>query len=779
MTPGMSQRISQLSRRCATIPAVALIVVAWLAAQSKAPGTARAETAPRAAAFQEGAGKLENRRLSFVTDVLPVLSKAGCNQGRCHASRTGKGGLLLSVKGFAPELDYTSLTHDLFDRRVNSASPDDSLILLKSSLTLPHQGGRVLPRDGHGYAIVREWIRQGARPPEATDPHVVRLEVAPSRQRTDIGGTVQLRVNAYLSNGVVRDVTEWALYDTNDTQVATVTTDGIAKARSPGKAAISAKFRGVVAAAEISVPFQSAAKVDYDALPRTNYIDDIVIDEWRSLRLEPSAQSDDTTFLRRVFINLTGKLPTPRDVASFVKEDSKNKRATLVDRLLESRAFVDMWTQKWSDVFRVSREWIGEKAIWSFNRFLRRHFENNTPWDVVARELISGTGNVSERGGAAYYRLQRVYNQQQLWPLVAAETTSQVFLGVQIGCARCHNHPFEKWTQDDYYSMASFFSQVGNKNTPAGLVIHDRNEGEIDHPRRGRPMPPRPLGAQEFVPEAAVPRRAQLATWITTTGRRQFARATANRIWRHFMGVGLVEPVDDFRASNPPSNEALLDALARDFEAHEFDVRHLIRRILNSQVYQLSSQVSAVNRGDRRFYSHHLPQRMTAEQLLDALGDVTGKRESFAGVPAHFRAQQLPDTKFTSTFLDSFGRPLRRLASCECERVQEPNLIQALELMNSELLNAMVSADGKLVDELLQAGMDDAEMLDAIYLRSLSRPPRPAERARILAQLKASSTLQDADSPAGSNVPAHRQRRQFFQDVLWALLNTKEFLFAF
>lgn len=719
-------------------------------------------------------------QVSFVNDVLPVLSKAGCNQGRCHASATGKGGLHLSLRGYAPEQDYYALTHHLFDRRINSAAPDLSLILAKPSQAVPHQGGEALPKESVGYAILREWIQRGSPPPNPNDPQVVELTVTPARVTLKVGTKIELRVKARFADGHERDVTTWARYDTNSGAIITVDESGAALARGSGQAAVSAAYQNLVAAVDVTVPFATSEETrNYSSLPRTNYIDDLVIDKWEELRLWPSAPVDDATFLRRVYLNVAGRPPRPDEVRRYTDSESPNKRNKLIDDLLASPDFVDMWTQKWGDVFRISREWLGEKAMWSFHEFLHDRFERNVRWDVVARELIAASGDSTQSGAVNFYRTQRVFNDVTLWPLVAAETTSQVFLGVQITCARCHNHPFEKWTQDDYYGMASFFAQVGEKGKLQGKslhIIHDRNTRKIPHPRRGKALPPKPLGMPR-VPADGPTRRHDLARWVTSRNNPYFARATANRVWRHFMSSGIVEPVDDFRASNPPTNRNLLEALAQDFMDHDYDLRHLMRTILRSRVYQLSASATEHNRSDHRFYSHYRPRRMTAEQILDALGDLTGKRQRFNGFPVGFRAQQLPDTQVASSFLDSFGRPLRRLASCECERIQEPNLVQALELMNSEMLHDMVTADEALIQRLIAdpkvGGEDitDAQLIDEIYLRALGRASRFAEKKALLAEWR-QTAADTSDDPT-------QTRREFFEDLLWAIINSKEFLFSF
>lgn len=886
--------------------------------------------------------------ISFTNDVLPVLSKAGCNQGTCHGSAAGKGGFKLSLRGFAPELDYPAIVRNEAGRRIDRLRPENSLILRKPTLATPHQGGRVLPPGSAGYHVLLEWLRQGAAGPADDAPRLMQIAVTPDARSLDPNEQITLHVSARFSDGSERDVTEWARFDTNDVMVASVTAAGLVRAGVPGQTAVSAAYQDRVAAAEITVPYPApAAARNYAELVRANYIDDLVIDQWQRLRLWPSPPADDATFLRRLYLDLTGTLPEPAAVRAFLADRDPRKRDAVIDRLLDSTEYVDLWTQKWSDVFRVSREWITEKGMWTFHNYLRDRIGRNVPWDQTVRELVAGVGDSRREGPPNFYLLQKVLNEADLWPLTAAETVAQTFLGVRIQCARCHNHPLDRWTQADYYGMANFFARVGAKTTPEGVaasgVLFDAPTGDINHPRLGRPVPPTPLGGpaiQEtasrvwdgaswvwdspgaatqdlsidqsreprylrrvfelsaapaaarlhitvddayvlyvngrevgrdaawnppksydvtrqlvagknliavqatnvkgpggaiawlhvvtpdgrtttlgsdaswqiatqvgddwFTADGAVrgnwrpatvlgpadtppwalartplqalasgppaSRREQLAHWITAPDNPYFARATANRVWRHFMGRGLVEPVDDFRSSNPPSNRPLLDTLARDLVEHRFDLKHLMRTVLRSNAYQLSSVATDANRGDSHFFSHYALKRMTAEQLLDALGQVTGQAEKLPGLPAGFRAQQLPDTKFASTFLDTFGRPLRRVASCECERVQEPNLGQALELMHSRELHARVTADDGLVARLLQAGTSDSIIVEEIYLRCLARPPTGAETAAILTELRG----QTDGSPAADGLA---RRREFFEDLLWAIVNSKEFLF--
>lgn len=727
---------------------------------------------------------------SFVNDVLPALTRLGCNQGACHGSSAGKGGFKLSLRGFAPELDHRAIVRGLAGRRIDLLRPESSLLLSKPLLAIPHQGGRRLTRDSQAYEILVGWLLAGAPEGPPDEPRPIELVASASRDILEPGEGATLQVIAVFADGSRRDVSAWSRYDTNDASVVAVDSMGAVSAVGPGKAAVSASYQHLVSAVDWTVPFSPPdnasplADADYAALPPANYIDEHLIAQWKTLRLWPSPAADDATFLRRVHVDLTGTLPTGDEVREFLADATGDKRERAVERLLSSEAFVDCWVHRYSDVLRVSREWLGEKSMWTFHAWLRGSITRNVPWDQLVREMISGQGDSSLVGPANYYRLQKVFNEAELWPLSAAETTAQTFLGLRIQCARCHNHPLDRWTQADYYGMVSFFAQVDSKTTPQGtVVIFDRRATEIVHPRLGRSLPPKPLDGPAMVEAgtaeastveagsvAPTTRREHLARWITSPENPYFARAAANRIWRYLMGRGLVEPVDDLRASNPPTNAALLDALAADLVAHQFDLKHLMRTIVQSRAYQLNAAPTPANRADGRFYSHYLPRQLSAEQLLDALGMITGEHEKFPGLPARYTALRLPDTRVESKFLDLFGRPLRRIASCECERVSEPNVGQALEMLNSEIVFARVTANGGLVDRLISEGATDTNLLDDIYLRALGRLPAPDEAQAILSQIPPPGT-------ATQDMAVPQLRREFFEDVLWAVVNSKEFLF--
>ncbi|MGE0606118.1 MAG: DUF1549 domain-containing protein [Pirellulales bacterium] len=896
-------------------------------------------------AANQASGAEENEgTVSFLHDVVPALTKAGCNQGACHGAASGKGGFRLSLRGYDPESDFVVLRRDELGRRIDLLSPSQSLILRKPTADVPHRGGKVFDPASPAYQVLLQWVTQGTPPPARGESKLVSLAIEPGELLLPPSQQTDLRVTAHYADGHERDVTIWCLFDSNESGVAVVDKSGHIRTLGPGKTAISAAYLDQVAAIEVTVPFPAPVEPrDYATLPRVNFIDDHAIEQWRKLNLWPSGPADDATFLRRLRLDLTGRLPEPAEVTTFLADTNPNKRDLLIEQLLASPEFVDHWVHRWSDVFRVSREWLGEKSVWTFHHYLRDRIGHNAPWDQVTHELVAGAGDSSREGPPNFYRLQKVYNEAELLPLTAAETTAQTFLGIRMQCARCHNHPFDRWTQNDYYGFVSFFAQVGMKQRDGqNVVIYDTGAGEISHPRLGRAMPakaldgpvmqppsrrpwdganwvwdapgaatlplsvdqsqqPRylrrtfelpgsPTSARLYVtaddsyrvlvngqevggdkfwgtteaynvaglltsgsnvvavqatnnvgpagvivwlgvttsdgtllaigtddqwrlsltelpgwerldfddsawvkavvqgpanmgpwglspppdsgiqPPAGVSRRQLLADWIIEPENPFFAHSTTNRLWRWLMGRGLVEPVDDLRPSNPATNGPLLDALSRDFVEHGYDLKHVMRTIVRSRAYQLASTPTAENRGDERFYSHALTKRMTAEELLDALGQVTGVREKFPGLPAGLLAQQLPDTKVPSPFLDTFGRPLRRVASCECERVQDPNLRQSLEMMNSPLVHARVTSDEGLVARQLATDATDEIIITEIYLRALGRPPSGKEQTAILSQWQDLAKASPADQ-----IPT--LRREFFEDLLWAIVNSKEFLF--
>lgn len=735
----------------------------------------------------EIAKKPTGKTVSFVNDVIPVLTRAGCNMGACHGAAAGKNGFKLSLRGFAPELDFVALTRQFQGRRINVLAPDKSLLLQKPLMEISHLGGKALRRGTPEYEILRRWIAAGTPGPDPHDPRVTALRVNPPTRSLSPKAQLQLQVRAVFSDGSVRDVTHWTRFASNDENVATVVPDGKVTIAGVGQTAIMVGYQDKVAVATVQVPFPNKiAPALYAKLPRNNYIDAKIDAKLAALHLAPSPRAGDLEYIRRVTLDLIGELPTPEEARLFAADQDPQKRAKLVDKLMARPEFTDFWAYKWSDLLRVNRGTLKDKGMWAFYSYIHDAVRDNKGWDVIAREVLTAHGNTFLDGPANYFRT--ALKSEEL-----AENVSQGFLGIRVQCAKCHNHPLEKWTQNEYYGMAQIFSRVKFK-ADLGIYVNDEmtvynvSSGDLIQPRLGRPVPPKPLGGPTLPLDSTQDRRVFFTNWLTRPDNWYFTHSIVNRVWAHFMGRGLVEPVDDMRETNPPSNPELFDALADDFVKHKFDLKHLMRQIVTSQSYQLSATATPLNAKDDRYFSHFLVRRMTAEELLDALSQVTGKPEEFPGMPAGYRALQLPDTHVKSDFMDVLGRPAR-VITCECERSQEPNMAQALLFINGDLLNRKVTADGGLVDRLVKAGKSDPEILDQLYWATCGRAPRSAERSsdlnalhKALEAAPAATTppvKQNEPSPDPKALQAQHDaaRRRAFEDMLWVLVNSKEFLF--
>lgn len=751
--------------------------------------------------------------VSFVNDVIPALTRTGCNMGTCHGAAAGKNGFKLSLRGYAPEWDYLAISRQSRGRRINTTQPLQSLLLRKPLMEVAHIGGKALKKGTPEYDVIARWLAQGAPPPDPNDPHVTALRVTPPISSSKPNAKLQLHVEATFSDGSKRDVTHWTRFVTNDENVATVVPDGEVSVAGVGQTAIMIGYQDRVAVANIQVPYPNKIEsAKSGKLPRSNYIDDKVYAKLAALHLPPSLPANDSEYFRRVTLDLIGTLPTAAEARAFIANPDTKKREKLVDALMARPEFVDFWSYKWSDLLRVNRGTLKDKGMWAYYSYIHDSVRDNKPWDVMCREVLTAKGNTFLDGPANYFRTA-------LKPEELAENITQGFMGIRVQCAKCHNHPLEKWTQNEYYGMANLFARVKYK-ADLGIYVNDEmtvynvSSGDIIQPRLGRPVPPKPLGGPALALNSDRDRRIFFAEWLTKPDNWYFTHSIVNRVWAHFMGRGLVEPVDDLRETNPASNPELFDALAADFVKNKFDLRHLLRQIVTSQAYQLSSAAIQQNSKDDRYFSHFLVRRMTAEQMLDALSQVTGKSEDFPGMPAGYRAIQLPDTHVKSEFMDILGRPAR-VITCECERSQEPNMAQALLFINGDLINHKVTADGGLVDKLVQSGKNDGEILDELYWSTVGRAPHPSERESDLGSLRkallisvpAAPTIKTAAVPAptvsvsktaiapavnqvtvaavpASTMPApdpkalkNAARRRFFEDMLWVLVNSKEFLF--
>ena len=695
--------------------------------------------------------------VSFVREIEPILTKSSCNAGSCHGSQHGKGGFRLSLFGFDPDFDHSQIVQSSEGRRVVPSDPERSILLLKPALVMEHGGGERIRALGREYETIRRWLEDGTPEPEANPASVTAITVFPTARVVVPGETQQLAVTATWSDGKIEDVTALAQYDALNEAVASVTADGFVTAKAKGEAHVMIRFGGQAGVSRFTLPF---AKIDnYPTLARTNFIDDKLITRWKDLGITPSPLASEDEFLRRLYLDAIGTLPTPDEIMKFLNDKAADKRAKTIDQVLNRPEFIDFWALKWGDLLRINRDALTDKGMWSFHNWVRSSLRDNKPIDEFVRDIITAEGSTFTEGPANYYRVGRAPDD---W----AETTSQVFLGVRVQCAKCHHHPFEKWSQDDYYGLTAFFTRLGSKNSQefglfgAESVIFLRNAGEATNPRTRKVVKPRPFDGE--VMEDEFDRRQKLADWLTTKANPFFARNIVNRFWGYLMGRGLVEPMDDMRATNPSTNPELLDALAKDFVEHKFELKHLLRTILNSRAWQLSSSVVPGNEADtaNTHFSRYTTKRLTAEQMADAVDFVTGTREKYLGLPLGTRAIQLPDPKVRSYLMDVFGRPERRIV-CECERTGQPNIAQALHLLNGDFLNKKIADANGRIEKGLKAKRTTKELIEELYLMTVSRSPKEEEISK-----------------ASGWVSSAKDVKEGLQDLMWTLLNSREFLFC-
>ncbi len=705
---------------------------------------------------------------SFRHAVEPVLTRTGCNSGACHGALAGKGGFKLSLRGYDPDADHHALTRQALARRVDGAAPADSLVLKKATRAVPHGGGTRFDDDSAAYRTLLAWAAAGAPGPSSADATLTRLDIAPPLALLKPKDTLRLVVTATYSDGTVRDVTPWAKFTSSEEPTAAVDEDGVVTVAGPGEAGVAALFGSKVALARVTVPFPTPQPAGaFARLQPGGFIDELILAKLKLLNLPPSGVCTDAEFIRRSSLDACGVLPAAADVAAFVADTRPDKRARLVNTLLSQPAYVDYWAHKWSDLLLVSSRKLPPPAVWAFYRGVRRAVADDVPWDQFARGILTSTGGTLDAGGANYFVLHKDVPD-------LAESTAVTFLGLSVNCCRCHNHPLEKWTQDQYWGQANLFSRVGLKAGAAGeTIVTTRPAGDALHPRTGKPVPPTPLDGKPLLDDAA-DRRAYYADWLTGPDNPYFAKAIVNRVWRNYMGRGLVEAEDDLRETNPPTNPELLDALAKDFRDHGYDVKRLARLIMTSASYQRSAGPVPGNAADDRYYSRYLVRRLSAEVILDGYADLTGVPTPFdslsrgpsestvaAMVPAGTRAIQLPDSQLVSRFLDAFGRA-ERLQTCACEKTSDASVGQALHLNNGKTLNDKLRDPKSTLSKWLAAGTPDGQVLDELFPAALSRPPSAGERAKFLAALAAAGA-------AG--------RREALEDVVWAVLTGREFLF--
>lgn len=702
---------------------------------------------------------------AFATDIMPILNKTGCTSGPCHASQHGKGDLKLSLLGFAPEQDHPALVRDRQQRRISVLKPDDSLLLKKATLAVSHGGGMRFKNSSWEYDVLRRWIAEGAVGPAKDEANVVGLEINPTNRVYNIDEQQQLQVVATYEDGRRRDVTQAAIYNSLGDSIATVDDAGLISVIGRGQAAIMIRYQGQATVSHVLSPFRN--EVDLSDFEPLTEVDRLVRDHWKRLKVQPSPTCSDEHFIRRAFLDSVGTLPTPERVQSFVNNDAPDKRAELVDELLGLTGDADRdiygnewsawWTLKWGDLLRINRNDLGDGGMWSFANWVRASLRENKPMDQFVREIITAQGSIYQNGPANYFKTAKT-------PTDLAETTAQVFLGVRLQCAKCHHHPFEVYSQADYYGLAAFFTRVGNKASTdfgalgADTVVKINPSGSIRHPRTRQVMQPTPLLKEPVDPAAVRDLRRPLAEWLTSPDNDLFAKNIVNRIWGYYMGYGLVEPIDDLRATNPASNPELLDYLAKDFVSSGFDLKHLMKQIMTSRVYQLDARPRPENAAIGHLYVHYNVKRMPAEALLDAIDFACGTQEKFGGVPLGTRAIELPDPNYTSYFLDTLGRP-QRVIACECERTAQPNLAQVLHIANGEVVNRKLADKNGRLTRLEKQDDDDA--IDELYLVTLSRRPTKVEQ-----------------QAAREVISGTKTRREGLENLLWALLNSREFLFV-
>ena len=699
----------------------------------------------------------EDPALSFRLDVLPVLTARGCNAGSCHGAARGQDGFHLSLFGFDPAGDYERLTRELPTRRLDLAFPDESLLLSKPTGAVPHTGGRLFEPESPEYGVLSRWVREGARDdgPELASVTAIDL-FPPEALLSGAGNEVQFVVRAHYSDGTDRDVTELALLRSSNEACAAIDASGRLLSADAGEAYVTANF-GVHAVGVPVVVLPSDASSDYadpaEGAHPANYIDELVETKQRKLRLSPSGLCSDEEFVRRVHLDVLGLLPTPEERARFLADERPDRRAHLVAELVERVEFTQLWVMKWAELLQIrSSNDVSEKSALLYFEWLRDRIAQNMPVDEMVRRILTASGGTFSNPPTNYYQIERETT-------VLAENVAQSFLGVRLQCAQCHNHPFDRWTQDDYYAWTSFFAQVGRKRGEdyRERIIFNRRRGEVNHPVSNEALPPRFLGGEEPDIDGR-DRREVVADWLTSPDNPWFARTLANRVWAHFLGPGIVEPVDDLRVSNPPSNGPLLDALAARLVESEWDFKALVRDICNSRTYQRSTEATPGNAHDERNYTHASVRRLRAETLLDVVCQVTGVPSKFQGLPLGARAVEIADGATDTYFLRTFGRAPRETV-CACEVSDAPSLSQALHLLNGNAVHQKI-VEGGLVPALLESGARPMEVVDELYLLCLGRGPDADERVRLAAELLLGSSEQAA-----------------LEDLFWALLNSSEFLF--
>ena len=699
-----------------------------------------------------------HRTLNFRNQVLPVISSLNCNQMGCHGSPKGKNGFLLSLFAAEPEDDYQMIARGRMSRLVDPVEPERSLLLLKAINQVPHGGGRHLSQNSREYALLADWIAQQTPQGSSDDRKLERIEIFPKQRVVNVGGEQRFLVEAYYSDGSMADVTDLANFTSNDDLIAAVFQGGLAEVNSAGDAIILARFSGQMAVSRLAIPQERSTP--FSEFAPNNRIDELVAAKLRRLNILPSDLTSDSQFIRRVYLDTMGTLPSVAEVRGFLADSAPDKRSRLIDELLDRPEFVDRRTLKWADLLRVNSGfpvYLRKKGMWAYYQWVRNRMAQNQPMDEFVHELMTAEGNSLEYGAASFFRASKTKPQE------TAEQVATLFLGVRLDCAHCHNHPFEEITWNDNLGMGAFFANVRRKRLDTErqdeFVIYQGRGGTLKHPKTRKVVSPTFLDGTVAEMSPNDDPRKVLADWVTKPENPWFARNMANRVWFWLMGRGIVHEPDDMRSTNPPSNPELLDYLAEHFVASGYDQRETYRLILNSRTYQLSSLPNESNKDDHVHCSHYPFRRLESEQMLDAVSQATGTVEAFPGMPRGTRAAELPDTYVRSVFLDLFGRPMRA-STCDCERPREMHVGQTMHFMSSEHMEAKLSGAGNRISKLVQEKKTAGNIIDELYLATLSRFPTEEERQRVLSE----------------TVP-EKARQGWFEDLLWALLNTKEFSF--
>lgn len=697
----------------------------------------------------------EDRPISFTLDVMPTFMRAGCNTGSCHGAARGKDGFRLSLFGFDPKGDYHRLTRELSGRRINLSMPQESLLLEKAIGAVPHTGGKLYEKDSEYYNASLRWLQAGAPYDAGAIPTVDKVEIYPKGGVMDGKGTTQqVSVLAYYSDGTTRDVTTLSAFSSNNDNSATITKDGKITANNRGEAFIMARFDTHTVGSHFVV-LPKGLDFEWPNVPEYNYVDTLIHNKLKKLRVIPSEVCSDAEFLRRASLDICGVMPTIEEFNTFVADKDPKKREKLVDQLLNRKEFVEMWVMKWSELLQIRtvNNRISYKSALLYYNWLQERIASNVPIDKMVQELLGSTGGTFANAATNYYENERD-------TLKVAENVAQVFMGMRIQCAQCHNHPFDRWTMDDYYSFAAFFSQVGRKGSedPRESIIYNRGSGEVRHLVDNRVMQPKFLGGAQ--PEVkGKDRRVVLASWLASNENPYFATNLSNIVWAHFFGKGIINEVDDVRISNPPVNPELLDELAKRFTDYNYDFKKLVRDICTSRTYQLATQTNPSNENDLTNFSHAQPRRLRAEVLLDCISQVTNAPNKFRGLPLGARAVQIADGNTTNYFLTTFGRA-KRDTVCSCEVRMEPSLSQALHLLNGDTVNSKI-VQGKFVDSRIKAGKKPLEIVDEMYISCLTRKPTDKEYSTLVQVLDENK----------------KDEQNALNDIFWSLLNSREFIF--